>query len=318
MTTRFESSRWNTIIRIGDHEFTICRRRRATGAFSINCLTSTTGMYEPLVLRSKHMRSRLKCPDGKAFSPVDLVAHQNPTSSLGRPHAQCQHQRCRGFRSAASACLTTSPRAPSFFASDYAGFIADAARMSDGGVDRTRTSKRLGVADGDAENAPVGGLYDRRNAVAIPGDRRLDLAGAAAKSAHLLDAAHDIDMREGPPAVFAALHRADVPAVEADQQDRRRHPLAPRTQADPRPAVIESEDDRNFLTVAPREVERMFDLGTVRADGLPFAIDDDLRGIDRRKIEKRGVMVLALGRLSAGIRVLPAEPVPIIDMERQC
>src|SRR5215472_14726931 len=94
-------------------------------------------MYEPLVLRSKHMRSRLKCPDGKASSPVDLVAHQNPTSSLGQPHAQYQHQRCRGVRSAASACLTSIAKGTVFFASDYAGFIADATRMSDGAVDRT-------------------------------------------------------------------------------------------------------------------------------------------------------------------------------------
>src|ERR1700738_145367 len=61
-------------------------------------------------------------------------------------------------------------------------------------------SRRLEVADGDAEYATVGGLHHGGNAVAWPGDRHNDLAGAGARE--LCDAAHDIDMREGPPAIL--------------------------------------------------------------------------------------------------------------------
>src|SRR6516162_3483681 len=111
----------------------------------------------------------------------------------------------------------------------------------------------------------------------MPADWGVDLTDAVAGYRHLLDAAHDIGMRQGPPAVLPALHCADVPAVEADQQDRRRQPLASRTHADQCLAMIEGEDDRNFLTVVSRKVERAFDIGTVRADGLLFAVDDDLR-----------------------------------------
>jgi hypothetical protein len=51
--------------------------------------------------------------------------------------------------------------------------------------------------------------FHRRDAVAVPVDRRLDLVSVAGELRDLVDAAHDIDMRQGPPpAVFAALCRA--------------------------------------------------------------------------------------------------------------
>jgi hypothetical protein len=125
-------------------------------------------------------------------------------------------------------------------------------------------------------------------------------------------------MREGPPAVLAALHRGDVPAIEADQQDQGRGRVTSGTQLDLRLAVIESERDRHFLAVTSRKVERMLDIGTVRADCLPPAVDDNLRCVDGGKIQKRSVMLLALGRLTAGEGILPAQPIPVIDMKRQC
>ena len=105
------------------------------------------------------------------------------------------------------------------------------ARSRAGGRRRTERScgklKRLGVADGDAENAAIGGLEDHGDAVAVPADRRLNLASVAGKLRDFADSAHDIDMRQGPPAIFTALHRADMPAVEADQQDRGGYPAPP-------------------------------------------------------------------------------------------
>ena len=62
----------------------------------------------------------------------------------------------------------------------------------------------------------------------------------------------------------------------------------------------------------------MLDIGTVRADCLPPAVDDYLRRVDGSKIEKCSVTVLALGRLVAGKRILPAESIPVIDVELQC
>jgi len=65
------------------------------------------------------------------------------------------------------------------------------------------------------------------------------------------------------------------------------------------------------------KVKRMLDIGAVRADRLPLPVDDDLRRVNRCEMEERRVAVLTLGRLVAGIRVLPAEPVPVIDVKRQ-
>src|SRR5271166_6949757 len=124
-------------------------------------------------------------------------------------------------------------------------------------------------------------------------------------------------MGQCPPAVFAALDPSDMPAVEADQQDRAGRRLAARAELDPRDAAIDGERHRYRVAVAPRQVERMLDILAVRADRLPPAVDDDLRRVDGRETEKPGVAVLPPGRRGAGVRVLPAEPVPVIDVERQ-
>jgi hypothetical protein len=39
-------------------------------------------------------------------------------------------------------------------------------------------------------------------------------------------------MRQGPPAILAALYRGDVPAVKADQQERCRREIAARAELD--------------------------------------------------------------------------------------
>ena len=78
----------------------------------------------------------------------------------------------------------------------------------------------------------------------MPTDRHLDLTGAAGGSCHLFKAAHDIDMRQSPPAILAALDRGDMPTVKADQQQRGRRGIAARTQLDPRLVVNENERDQ--------------------------------------------------------------------------
>src|SRR5713101_2552913 len=101
-------------------------------------------------------------------------------------------------------------------------------------------------------------------------------------------------MRQGPPAILAAGHRGNVPAVEADQQDGSRDALAGWAKlcwaklylCMP---MIDNERDRHFVAVAPGRIERALDLATVRADRLPFAIYNDLRRVDRGEPEKLGV-----------------------------
>ena len=173
-----------------------------------------------------------------------------------------------------------------------------------------RRLKRFGVAHRDTENPAVRRLEDHRDPVAIPADRRCDRTRGAAVPRDLFHTAHDIDMREGPPGILAALYRRDVPAIEADQQDRGRRSVTTRTQLDLRLTLSESERDRHFLAVTSREVERMLDIGTIRADCLPRAVDDDLRRVDGSKIEKCSVTLLALGRLVAAIIWL--KPVSVI------
>src|SRR5919108_2852776 len=77
----------------------------------------------------------------------------------------------------------------------------------------------FGVANRDAENCAVLCLHDRRYAVALPADRDLDRACPPVQLRHLFDTPHDIDMRQGPSAILTALHRADMPAIKADEQD---------------------------------------------------------------------------------------------------
>jgi len=44
-------------------------------------------------------------------------------------------------------------------------------RRTDGAIGADRQSERLGVADGNAENAAVGRLHHRSNEIAMPVDR---------------------------------------------------------------------------------------------------------------------------------------------------
>src|SRR5207237_542515 len=114
--------------------------------------------------------------------------------------------------------------------------------------------------------------------------------------------------RWGGPAILAPRDRRDMPAVEADQQEGRRDPVAARPHGDLRPPGIDGEGNRHFVAIAPRRAQRALDLATVGTDRLPSAVDDDLRRVDRGKTQKVDVAVLAPRRLGAGKRVLPAEP----------
>src|SRR6516165_8242453 len=122
--------------------------------------------------------------------------------------------------------------------------------QSSAAIARRRRLERFGVAHRDAENPAGRRLEDHRDPVAIPAYRRCDRARGAAVPRDLFEAAHDIDMREDPPAILASLDLCL--------------------------AAIESQRNRQFLVVASREVERMLDIGTVRADRLPTAVDDNL------------------------------------------
>ena len=83
-------------------------------------------------------------------------------------------------------------------------YPASAGLVGDGGRRHTEHNcgglKRLGVTDGDAENAAIGGLDDHGDAVAVPADRRLNLASVTGELRDFVDPAYDIDMRQGPPA----------------------------------------------------------------------------------------------------------------------
>src|SRR5271169_5302919 len=106
-------------------------------------------------------------------------------------------------------------------------------------VSATPSSKRFAVGDCGAEDAAVQGLDDRCQAVALPGRRRHDLTSLAGESPDLFNPAHNIDMRQSAPGVFAAFDRIDTAAIEADQHDRRACRDTAPTQGYPGLAVIE-------------------------------------------------------------------------------
>jgi hypothetical protein len=124
-------------------------------------------------------------------------------------------------------------------------------------------------------------------------------------------------MREGAAAILASRHRRDVPAVKTDEQEVPGNPVAALPQGDPHPAMIDRNRDRHPVTDAPGRAQSLLDLVAVGTDRLPSAVDDHLRRVDCREAQKVGIAVLPPRGIGAGERVLPAEPVPVIDMERQ-
>ncbi len=109
-----------------------------------------------------------------------------------------------------------------------------------------------------------------------------------------------------------------MPAVETDQQEVRGNPIVARPQRNLCPAMIDRESDRHPVAVAPGRAQSLLDLAAVGTDRLPSAVDHHLWRVDRWEAQKIGVAVLPPRRIGAGERVLPAEPVPVIDMKRQC
>ena len=81
--------------------------------------------------------------------------------------------------------------------------------------------------------------------------------------------------------------------------------------------MIDDESERHPVAAAPGRAQSLLDLAAVGTDRLPFPVDDHLRRVDRGGAQKLGITVLPPCRIGAGKRVLPAEPVPVIDVERQ-
>src|SRR5215469_1549140 len=106
-------------------------------------------------------------------------------------------------------------------------------------------------------------------------------------------------MRQGPPTILAALHRSDVPAVEADQKDRARNRIARCSELYLRAPAIDRERNRHFGEGVSGGVQSALDLSVVRTDSLPPTVDDHLRRVDGREPEELGVTLLALGRCRA-------------------
>src|ERR1700751_4949343 len=84
---------------------------------------------------------------------------------------------------------------------------ADRARRP-AGIHRTPMTAKCrstlsGVADRDAENAAIRSLYNRRDPVALRGERRLYRASSAVEPRDLFEAAHDVDMRQCAAGVLA-------------------------------------------------------------------------------------------------------------------
>src|SRR6516165_667856 len=117
-------------------------------------------------------------------------------------------------------------------------------------------------------------------------------------------------MHQCAPGILAACNRRDLSAIEADQLDRRRSGVGARPEPYLRAAIIDGEYQRHLLALALRRIEDVLDLGTARTDRLPFAVDDDLRGVDGAQAQEVGIMLLAPRRRGTGERVLPAEPIP--------
>jgi hypothetical protein len=63
--------------------------------------------------------------------------------------------------------------------------------------------------------------------------------------------------------------------------------------------------------------DRRLDGALVGAHDMLAAVDHRLRRVDVAVAARHGVVALALGIVVAGQRVLPAQPVPDVDVERQ-
>src|SRR5271154_2380853 len=123
-------------------------------------------------------------------------------------------------------------------------------------------------------------------------------------------------MRQSAPGIFAAFDGIDMTAIEADQHNRSICRIAATTHGDPGLHVIVRQRHRNGARVMTGGVERALDRGAIRAHHLTPAVDHDLWRVYGFNTKQPGVSLLTRGRLGAGERILPTEPVPIIDMKR--
>src|SRR5579864_8961238 len=74
--------------------------------------------------------------------------------------------------------------------------------------------------------------------------------------------------------------------------------------------------NRRGCKVDPHALQQRIDTATIRADSLGPPVNHELRRVDLAS-ENFRIAPLPLGRGARGKRILPAESVPIIDMERE-
>ena len=127
--------------------------------------------------------------------------------------------------------------------------------------------------------------------------------------------AHDVVVAERRPAVLAARDGGLVPAVEHRQPDRGHAGQRMLGQLHEQPAhLVEAEADVDPRALGRRR-DQLFHRVLVGADRVGAAVDDDLRGVDHFQAERPAIVALALGRRRTGEGVLPADVVPIVDVE---
>jgi hypothetical protein len=85
----------------------------------------------------------------------------------------------------------------------------------------------------------------------------------AGESPDLFNAAHNIDMRQSAPGIFAVLDGIDVAAIEADQHDRSACRDTASTQGYPGLAIIERQRHWHRARLVAGGVERALDRGAI-------------------------------------------------------
>src|ERR1051325_3762112 len=167
-----------------------------------------------------------------------------------------------------------------------------------------------------AEDMPVGGLNENRDALAGSGRLKRECRLAAAPLAERREAFGAVCVIERAARIFAGadlrpalLRKADEPDLAAavtggGRSGADRHCIPVRGEGHQR--------DRRGDRLPQCREHRL----ALRADHLARAVDHKLRRVDRGA-EEACIAAWALGRLRCRERVLPAELVPVIDVEAE-
>ena len=137
--------------------------------------------------------------------------------------------------------------------------------------------------------------------------------------AHDLEAPHDVEVLEPAAIVLAALDRRRMAAVIGEDDDIGRLVELRRGEPDRQRTIGGALQFGGgaFRRLASGVGQQALDRARLYPGLVGAAVDHHLRRVDVALLEGAGVDALPLGALLAGEAVLPADVVPVIDVEGQ-